>query len=159
MIFPGHVAASLLASRHLDVDLRLTLVAGLAPDLLDKTLFYVLHVTHWTRIPGHSPFVLVLSGLAVALAGRLWRHDWRWGASWCAGYTLHLLCDLVPGEGVLPWLWPWDAYAGYVSSGRPWFLGGGPVPWLAVVAEAALVAAAVAQEVARQRRLRARVGD
>lgn len=127
-------------------------MAGLAPDLVDKTLFYILHLSHWTRIPAHSPLVLAVSSLAVAAIGRWRRGNWRWGAAWLTGYALHLACDIVPGEGALPWLWPLDPYADYVSSGRPWFLGGGPVPWLTLAAEIALVALAIASEVARRRR-------
>lgn len=151
MILPGHLAAPILASRYVEMDRRLALVAGLAPDILDKSLFYVLHVSHWTRIPGHSPLFLAGSTLAVALLGRAMQRDWRWGKAWAIGYGLHLLCDLMPGEGILPWLWPWNSYAHMVSSSKPWFLGGGPVPWLTLTAEATLVALAIFSELAQRR--------
>lgn len=152
MILPGHVAAPVLASRFLHVERRLAVVAGVAPDLIDKFAYYVLHATHWTRLPAHSPFIFVLSTLAVALAGRLHRGDWRWAWAWLAGYGLHLLCDLIPPEGILPLAWPLRSYAEMVSSGRPWFLGGGPVPWPSVIAEVGLVVAAVVVELAARRR-------
>lgn len=151
MIFPGHVAAPTLASRYLDIDRRLAIVAGLAPDLVDKFAFYVLHATHWTRIPAHSLFGLIASSLAVAFVGRFGRRSWRWGASWLAGYGLHFVCDLMPNEGALPWLWPFNRYSGYVSHELPWFLGGGPVPWLTLTAEVALVAITLTLELAHRR--------
>ncbi|HOQ97883.1 MAG TPA: metal-dependent hydrolase [Anaerolineae bacterium] len=154
MIFPGHVAAPVLASRYLDIDRRLAVLAGVMPDLIDKAAFYVLHASHWTRLPAHSPLFFVATSLAVALAGRLLRRDWRWGLTWAVGYALHLLCDLIPPDGILPWAWPWHAYGEIVSRGRPWFLGGGPVPWLSVSIEAALVAAALLVELLHRRRAR-----
>lgn len=152
MILPGHVAAPVLASRTLGVDAKLAVVAGVMPDLIDKFAFHVLHLTRWTRLPAHSPFLWVVSALAVAAAGRLHRGNWRWGWAWLVGYGLHLLCDLIPPEGILPLAWPWRSYAEMVSSGRPWFLSGGPVPWPSVIAEVALVVAAVAVELAARRR-------
>ncbi len=156
MILPGHVAAPVLASRYLDIDRRIAVIAGVMPDLVDKSLFYVLHATRWGRVPAHSPLALGVSTLVVALAGWLLRRDWRWGASWVVGYGLHLLCDLLPPRGSLPWLWPLERYAAYVSDPKPWFLGGGPVPWFALVAEIALVAAAVAVTWADRRGARGR---
>ncbi len=154
MILPGHIAAPLLASRFVDIDRRIAVLAGLAPDLADKFIFYVLHASNWTRVPAHSVSALVASSLAVALAGRLWRRDWRWGRAWVIGYGLHFLCDIMPGEGVLPWLWPFETYSHMVSPSRPWFLGGGPVPWLTLTAEVLLVAAAVVSEVMQRRQHR-----
>ncbi len=152
MILPGHLAAPTLASRFLDIDRRVALLAGVAPDLVDKFAFYILHVTRCTRIPAHALSGLAVTALGAALLGRLWRRDWRWGVAWLAGYALHLLCDILPAEGPLPWLWPFRPYSSMISSGRPWFLGGGPVPWLAVIAEIGLVVAAVAVEWAHRAR-------
>lgn len=151
MVFPGHVAAPVLASRWLGLDRRVAVLAGVMPDLIDKFIYYVLHASHWTRLPAHSPLLWAASTLVVALAGRLWRRDWRWGVAWLAGYGLHLACDLIPPEGILPWAWPLRSYAEMVSSGRPWFLGGGNVPWPSVIVELGLVAAAVICELAAQR--------
>jgi len=156
VILPGHVAAAVLASRRFGLDLRIAIVAGLAPDLVDKFAFYILHATRWTRVPAHSLTALAVSALVVALIGRWRRSDWRWGASWLAGYGAHLLCDMMPGEGTLPWLWPFRSYSDYVSPGLPWFLGGGPVPWLTLIAEAVLVLVALVSEIRRRRRLHAR---
>lgn len=152
MIFPGHVAAPVLASRWLHLDCRVAVVAGVMPDLIDKTVFYLLRASHWTRLPAHSPLFFAGSSLAVALAGRWWQRDWRWGAAWLVGYGLHILCDAIPPQGVLPWAWPLHSYAEMVSSGRPWFLGGGSVPWPSLLAEVALVVAAVVVELAARRR-------
>ncbi len=151
MIFPGHVAAPLVASRYLDIDRRVAVIAGLAPDLVDKFVFYVLHASHWTRIPAHSLLGLFGSLLAVAVTSRLWRRDWHWAASWLTGYGLHLLCDTLPPEGVLPWLWPLNPYTDQVSTTLPWFLGGGPVPWVSLIAEITLVIAAIISELGRRR--------
>jgi len=152
VILPGHIAAPVLASRRFRLDRWVAVLAGLAPDLVDKFVFYILHASHWTRIPAHSVTAFAVSSLAVALAGRLRRQSWRWGLAWVAGYALHFLCDIVPGEGELPWLWPFDPYFSHISSSRPWFLGGGPVPWVTLIAEIALVAAAVAVELAHRPR-------
>ncbi len=151
MIFPGHVAAPVLASRYLDIDRRLAVLAAVVPDLVDKSAYYVLHISHWTRLPAHAPIVFLALSLAVALAGRLLRGNWRWGIAWLAGYGLHLLCDLIPPDGVLPWAWPWRAYADMASTGLPWFLGGGDVPWVSLTVEVALVAVALAVEIAHWR--------
>ncbi len=156
MILPGHVAAAVLVSRRFGLDLRVAVLAGLVPDLVDKFVFYILHASRWTRVPAHSLLALVVSALGVALAGRQRHGDWRWGLSWLGGYSAHLLCDIMPGEGALPWLWPFYSYDDYVSPGIPWFLGGGPVPWLTLVTEALLVAIALIVETRRKRRLHAR---
>ena len=157
MILPGHLAAPLLASRCIDIDRKAALVAGVMPDLIDKPLYYLLHATRWSRLPAHSLLFFAGTSLAALVAGWLWRRDLRWGAAWLAGYGLHLLCDVLPPEGALPWLWPWRDYASYVSQTRPWFLGGGPVPWVSLLAEAALVAAAAIVEL-RHRRAEAAQG-
>lgn len=155
MILPGHVAASLLASRRLKLDLRVSVLAGLAPDLVDKFVFYVLHASRWTRVPAHSLLALAVSSLGVAAAARRLGNR-RWGFAWVAGYSLHLLCDILPGEGTLPWIWPLDPYSDYVSPEVPWFLGGGPIPWQTLAVELALVVAALISEIRRRRRLRTR---
>lgn len=152
MILPGHVAAPVLASRLLALERKLAIAAGVAPDLIDKCAYYGLHITRWSRLPAHSPLIFVLSTLAVGLAGRLRCGNWRWGWAWFAGYGLHLLCDLIPPEGILPLAWPLRSYSEMVSSGRPWFLRGGPVPWPSVIAEVALVLAATVVELSARRR-------
>ncbi len=45
MIFPGHVAAAVLIHRKFAVDKWVVLAASLAPDVVDKLLYYGLHVT------------------------------------------------------------------------------------------------------------------
>jgi len=152
MVFPGHVAAPLLASRWLDFDRRWAVIAGVMPDLIDKVAYYVLHASHWSRLPAHSTLFWAGSTLAVALAGRLLRRDWRWGAAWLLGYGLHVLCDAIPPQNDLPWIWPLHNYSEIASSGRPWFLGGGPVPWPSLIIEVVLVVAAVLSELAARRR-------
>jgi membrane-bound metal-dependent hydrolase YbcI (DUF457 family) len=154
MILPGHLAAPYLASRRIRISPWLAMLAGVVPDLVDKTLFYVLHHTQWTRIPAHSLFFWVATSLAVAGLGRWKRRDWLWGASWAIGYGLHLALDLVP-PGELPWFWPFNSYASYVSTDLPWFLGGGPVPWVQIIAEFALTVAALVVLWRQQSRSRA----
>ena len=151
MILPGHLAASLLAARRWRLPMPVALLGGIAPDLVDKFIFYVLHASHWTRVPAHSLLVLLASTAALGAMGRRLRAARGWWVAWLAGYGLHLLGDMVPGEGVLPWLWPFRSYAEIASPERPWFLGGGPVPWATLSLELSLVLVAVFVELARRR--------
>ncbi|MGQ9682763.1 MAG: metal-dependent hydrolase [Anaerolineae bacterium] len=151
LVLPGHLAASLLAARRWRLPIPVALLAGVAPDLVDKFIFYVLRASHWTRVPAHSLLALLLSTVAVGALGRMVRSARGWWRAWFAGFGLHLLGDIVPGEGVLPWLWPLRSYAEIASPERPWFLGGGPVPWVTLALEIALVLIAVSVELARRR--------
>lgn len=115
----GHIAISLLEHRYLKADLAPVLIAGMAPDILDKTLCQVLHLTPSGRMYGHTLLGLALSTGLVAL---LWGRRTAW--SWALGYLSHLVAD---GAGV-PWLYPfvhydfnpspglWENFLRYLSS-------------------------------------------
>jgi len=97
----GHIAISLLEHRYLKADLAPVLIAGMAPDILDKTLCQVLHLTPNGRMAGHTLLGLALSTGLIAL---VWGRRAAW--SWALGYVSHLIAD---GAHV-PWLYPFAAY-------------------------------------------------
>ncbi|NBD35898.1 MAG: hypothetical protein GVY30_07850 [Chloroflexi bacterium] len=101
MIF-GHLALSALEHRYLDADLVPVMVAGLAPDLVDKTACQILRATPSGRMWGHTLIGLALSTLLIDL---LWGK--RAARSWALGYLGHLLGDL---NGLLPWFYPFVSY-------------------------------------------------
>ena len=101
MIF-GHLAISALEHRYLDADLVPVMVAGLAPDLVDKTACQILQTTPSGRMWGHTLIGLALSTLLIDL---LWGK--RVARSWALGYMGHLLGDL---NGPLPWFYPFISY-------------------------------------------------
>jgi membrane-bound metal-dependent hydrolase YbcI (DUF457 family) len=143
MIFPGHVAASVLCHRYLKADLRVALVAGVIPDVVDKLLYYGLRLVPSSRLPMHTLWAWLASALL------LWATAWlivrpaarpiAW--SWLVGYGAHLLCDSPLVGGKLPFLWPWLAYD-FSSAHMPFgFLFGlDRWPLATLIAEAALVA-------------------
>ena len=108
MILPGHVAAAVLAASGLHANLRGSLAASMFPDLVDKPLRWLWHVTPNDRIPAHSLLGCVLSTLgAWTLGGR------SFGRGWLVGYGAHLACDelnahLNPGR-IYFW-WPFRRY-------------------------------------------------
>ncbi len=98
----GHVAISILEHRFLDVELAPTLMGGLFPDVLDKTLCHVLRVTPSGRMWGHTALSLVVStGLVRLLAGG------RKARAWAAGYIGHLVADADDGT---PFWYPFSTY-------------------------------------------------
>jgi len=68
MLF-GHLAISALQHRYLKADLVPVVVAGVLPDVVDKTLCQVLHLTPSGRMFGHTLAGLGLSALCVTPAG------------------------------------------------------------------------------------------
>jgi len=141
MIFPGHLASAVLARRYLLVDWYAFLIATFAPDVIDKTLYYVLRVTPHSRIPMHS-LVGWLGTTAVATAvswaaGR----RWRWGWVWLLGYGTHLLLDSPVAGGSLPFLYPFRQYTHLSSSKLPfsYLWGLQDLPWHMLLAETMLV--------------------
>lgn len=98
----GHLAVSALEHRYLDADLVPVMIAGLAPDLVDKTACQVLHLAPSGRMWGHTLVGLALSTLLIDL---LWGK--RAARSWALGYMGHLLGDL---NSPIPWLYPLVAY-------------------------------------------------
>jgi hypothetical protein len=107
------MAASLLLSDACRGDRPSALAATIFPDLVDKTLAWVMGVTPSARYMAHSLAAVALSsGLVAVLGGR------RRGFSFGASYLTHLVCDLWEG-GHVPWLMPFKRYE-HVSD--PWRL-------------------------------------
>ena len=98
----GHIAISVLQHRCLDTELVPSLLGGLFPDALDKTLCQVLRITPSGRMWGHTLLGLGLTTILVgAVRGR------RAARSWALGYAGHLAADT---GGKLPLLYPFMAY-------------------------------------------------
>ena len=87
MLF-GHIAVSLLQHRYLKVDLAPVVAGGLFPDVLDKTLCQVLHITPSGRMWGHAFLGLAVSSLIVTTACGS-----RSAKAWAIGYVGHLVAD------------------------------------------------------------------
>jgi len=147
MILPGHIAASYLCHRHLSAELTPALLAGVAPDVIDKAAHYLLRASPSSRLPMHTLLGWFASTLLVALIAWLLARarghhglSRRWAWAWFAGYGAHLLCDSPLVGQDLPLLWPWRAYA-YSSTGVPlgYLFDGGPLPWWTLLAETLLV--------------------
>lgn len=115
MILPGHVAASWLCHRYLKVELRAVLAVAVVPDLIDKSCYYILHLTPTTRVPMHTLLGWLASTLLVAALDWVYHRgaDWRWTVAWFVGYAAHLLCDSLLTWDPLPFLYPFISY--------PWF--------------------------------------
>jgi membrane-bound metal-dependent hydrolase YbcI (DUF457 family) len=110
----AHLAASLLVNEACHGDRASAAAGALVPDLIDKTLAWVLGVTPSGRYASHSlAAAAALTLTTTAVAGR------RKGASFGASYLCHLACDLWAG-GHVPWLMPFKTYR---HSGRRWELG------------------------------------
>jgi hypothetical protein len=101
MLF-GHLAVAALQHRYLKADLAPVVAAGVFPDLVDKTLCQVLHLTPSGRMFGHTLTTVGLSTLAVRL---VW--GGRAARSWALGYLGHLVGD---SGGFVPWLYPFVRY-------------------------------------------------
>jgi len=179
MILPGHLAASLLCHRHLRVDLRLALVAGVLPDVVDKLAYYVFHLVPSSRLPMHTLLAwlastAVVALLALALSTSLARTRERAcprprssrgpsGAgvrsisSFSLAYAAHLLCDSPLLGGKLPFLWPFRAYH-FTSPRLPlgFLFGLDAWPIQMLIAELLLVSLTLYLEWRRARALSAR---
>jgi hypothetical protein len=108
MLF-GHLAISILQHRYLKTDLAPAIAGGIFPDVVDKTLCQVLHLTPSGRMFGHTLVGLAASTAVVGLLrGR------RVARSWALGYLGHLVGDM--GDFV-PWLYPLVRYD--FSGGSP----------------------------------------
>ena len=101
MLF-GHLAVSVLQHRYLKVDLKPVVAAEVFPDVVDKTLCQVLHLTPSGRMFGHTLAGLIFS---TAVVGLIWGRRAAW--SWALGYLGHLLGD---AGGFVPWLYPFAQY-------------------------------------------------
>jgi len=92
MIFPGHIASAYLAAHYGRLDERAALIAAVAPDIVDKSVRYLLWLTPNGRIPLHS--LLVAAGLSL-LVWLLFRRRPAIVLGWLAGYATHLLADVI----------------------------------------------------------------
>jgi hypothetical protein len=108
----GHLAISVLQHRYLRADLAPVIAGGIFPDVVDKTLCQVLHVTPSGRMFGHTLVGLVATTTVVGLLGGR-----RAAGSWALGYLGHLLGD---AGGFIPWLYPLVRYD--FSRGSPGLL-------------------------------------
>lgn len=101
MLF-GHIAASALLHRYLNADLKPAVLGGIFPDVVDKTLCRVLHLTPSGRMFAHT---LLSWGLSTVVVGLLRgpRTAWSWGL----GYLGHLVGD---SDGSVPWFYPFSSY-------------------------------------------------
>jgi hypothetical protein len=98
----GHLAISVLQNRYLKADLAPVIAGGIFPDVVDKTLCQVLHMTPSGRMFGHTLVGLVATTTVVGLLGGR-----RAARSWALGYLGHLLGDM---GGFMPWLYPLVRY-------------------------------------------------
>ena len=106
MLPTAHVASALLAQRVLPVepDREAAIAGALLPDVIDKTLAWVLKVAPSGRHIGHTPIAaLLISAGASAVFGR------KRGVALGSAYAVHLVGDLWKG-GHVPWLMPLRKY-------------------------------------------------
>lgn len=107
MQIPGHLAIALTQSRlppfRASKRLRFVLLlASLFPDIVDKTIGYVLHAMPNGRHYAHNIFSLLGLSLLVTL---IWGK--RAGWAWFNGYLGHLLADSTRR---VPWFFPLKKY-------------------------------------------------
>ncbi|MCP5077863.1 MAG: metal-dependent hydrolase [Psychromonas sp.] len=108
MHIPGHLAVSI--AQHClppfaknKKTLAPLILAGLFPDIIDKTIGYIFKIMPNGRHFAHNIFSLVGVSLFV---GIIWGKVT--GLTWFAGYLGHLLTD--QGRGLVPWLFPFRKY-------------------------------------------------
>ncbi|MBN2006898.1 MAG: metal-dependent hydrolase [Anaerolineae bacterium] len=98
----GHLGISALLHRYAKADLAPVMIAGMMPDIVDKTLCQILHLTPSGRMAAHTLLGLAIStGIVAAIWGK--RTAW----SWALGYLGHLVAD---AGGEVPWLYPFVHY-------------------------------------------------
>ena len=105
-MFPiAHVASAVLANRLAYDDDRIApaVVGALLPDLVDKTLAWVLHVTESSHHIAHTP--LAAAGLSL-VAARFWGRSIA--RSFGSAYFIHLVGDEVH-HGRVPWRMPFSS--------------------------------------------------
>jgi hypothetical protein len=114
MHIPGHLAVAVAQhyavpkSRRQRRLLVVLLMASLFPDILDKTIGYILKLMPNGRHYAHNLFSLAgLSLLAALMGGK------TVGYAWFAGYLGHLLVDSIT---FVPWFFPLKQYQ--FSQGR-----------------------------------------
>lgn len=119
----AHLATSLLLNEVYRGDRASAAAGAIVPDLIDKTLAWLLGVTPSGRHAAHS-----LAGAGVLTMATAWLAGPERGASFGASYLCHLVGDLWEG-GHVPWLMPFRKYK---HSERRWDLG---ITWRAVLLE------------------------
>ena len=97
-----HLAASLLLNEAYRGDRASAAAGAIVPDLIDKTLAWLLGVTPSGRYAAHS-----LAGAGVLTLATAWLAGPTRGASFGASYLCHLVGDLWEG-GHVPWLMPFS---------------------------------------------------
>lgn len=108
MIFPGHVAAAYLASKLFRTDQRAGLAVSMFPDMIDKPVRWLLHITPNDRIPAHTGLVWTLTSAITWLLGGK-----RFAQGWLVGYGAHLVCDEINAylnPGRIYFWWPFKRY-------------------------------------------------
>jgi len=78
------------------------MAAGVFPDVTDKLLCQVLHITPSGRMYGHT---LLSAALTTLLVRKVWGARAAW--AWLLGYVGHLVGDMA---GFVPWLYPFRDY-------------------------------------------------
>jgi hypothetical protein len=101
MLF-GHLAVSALLHHYLDAEPKAVVAGGLFPDVVDKTLCQVLHLTPSGRMYAHT---LLGAAFSTAAVSALWVK--RAGVGWVMGYLGHLAAD---SGGSLPLFYPFKEY-------------------------------------------------
>ncbi|RME76164.1 MAG: metal-dependent hydrolase [Chloroflexi bacterium] len=104
MQIPGHLAVAFAQYRGMPArpPLKWLLLASLFPDVVDKSIGYLLHLMPNGRHFAHNLFSLTATS---ALVGLVWGRTA--GRAWFWGYLGHLLAD---GNDRVPWLFPFRQY-------------------------------------------------
>ena len=101
MLF-GHLAVSALVHHYLDADLEAVVAGGIFPDVVDKTLCQILHITPSGRMYAHTLLSVAVSTVFVS---SIWGR--QKARAWALGYLGHLAAD---SGGWLPLLYPFKKY-------------------------------------------------
>lgn len=108
MQIPGHLAIALAQHglppfrQQQGRTLVFLLIASLFPDMVDKTIGYILHAMPNGRHYAHNVFSLAGASL---LVGLLWGR--AAGYAWFMGHLGHLLAD---SDRLVPWFFPLKKY-------------------------------------------------
>lgn len=116
----SHAASAALVNRALfgEDDPAATIAGALLPDVIDKTMAWVLRITRSSHHAGHTPVAaFAFSLLAAPVFGR------RRAAAFGAAYLVHLAGDELH-HGRVPWLMPLSSHKRrrHDESHRRWFL-------------------------------------
>jgi len=98
---PGHLAYCLLGKRYFNVDWIPVIAGGMLPDIIDKPLNDVFHLTPYGRYAMHSLFGFAVVTLAAYLV-----FNRRVAYSYAVGHLSHLIAD----ADFNPWFWPFVRY-------------------------------------------------